>query len=64
MPQGVSSYVQQDYEPLVLYIRNVIPDDMGISLPEHLANRGPAQCGLSRRRELRHDGVLRSLPFR
>jgi hypothetical protein len=26
-----------------LYIRNIIPDGMGIPLPEHLAYRGGAQ---------------------
>jgi hypothetical protein len=31
-----------DYEPASLYIRNIIPDDMGIPLPEHLVDRGGA----------------------
>jgi hypothetical protein len=33
-----------DYEPARLYIRNIIPDDMGIPSPAVLAERGVAMC--------------------
>ena len=42
------------YRFIVVYIRNIIPDDASIPLLEHLALSGRGYA------ELRHNGVLRS----
>jgi len=44
MAQGVS-YVHQDHEPVLLYIRTIIPDGMAVPSP---ASPGPIGAGLCR----------------
>jgi hypothetical protein len=62
MPQGLS-YVQEGHD-LVLYIRNIIPDDVGILL-EPLAYRGGAMLNFpfTEFSEVRLIGILRTSPF-